>query len=163
MPMQMLRWLGVAAGLGLAACSGTHDSHRLSAAAQAKPAPVPQEYDVPSLVGLSADELAARLGPPQPAPADYHDPVAQPLEQRSSLRDSSALFRAGELPIVATFDAKSHHVIDLVVLGANEEQLIQRANLSLTAPKYLLLSVFRARPAGSFLGLRVVARTMPQP
>ena len=155
--------LGVAAGVGLVACSGMHDPHKPVPVAAVKPAPVPQEYDVPSLLGLNADELAVRLGAPTPAPADYHDPVTLPLEQRGSLNDSTALFQAGKLPIVATFDARSHQVIDLVVLGPDEEQLMQQANLDPNARDYLLLAVFKARPKGRFLGVRVVARNLPQP
>ncbi|MDO7876198.1 hypothetical protein Q5H93_15745 [Hymenobacter sp. ASUV-10] len=161
----MLRWLGlsVVAGLGLAACSGVHDPHKPVPATAAKSAPVPVEYDVPSLLGLNAAELIVRLGPPVPAPADYHDPVTLPLEQRGSPNDSTALFQAGKLPIVATFDAKSHQVIDLVVVGPDEERLMQQANLDLNARDYLLLAVFKARPVGKFLGFRVVARNLPQP
>jgi hypothetical protein len=165
MQLRSLCWLGlgVAAGVGLVACSGTQDPHTPTPVKTTKAAPVSREYDVPSLIGLSADELTGRLGAPQPTPASYHDPVTLPLEQRGSLNDSSALFQAGKLPIVVTFDAKSHQVIDLVVLGPNEEQLMRRANLDLNAPEYLLLSVFKARPTSKFLGLRVIARDLHQP
>lgn len=165
MQLRVLCWLGlsVAAGIGLVACSGMHDPHKPVPAIAVKLAPVPQEYNVPSLLGLNAEELTVRLGAPIPAPADYHDPVTLPLEQRGALNDSTALFQAGKLPIVATFDAKSHQVIDLVVIGPDEEQLMQQANLELNARDYLLLAVFKARPVGKFLGFRVVARNLPQP
>jgi hypothetical protein len=161
----VLRWLGLglAAGAGLSACSGMHDPHQPAPTRAATVTLLPREYDVPSLLGLSADELALRLGSPQPVPADYHDPVTLPLEQRGSLNDSSALFQAGKLPIVATFDTKSHQVIDLVVLGPDEEQLMQQANLELNSQQYLLLAVFTARPAGKFLGVRVIAKELRQP
>lgn len=160
------RWwlgLGVAAGVGLAACSGMHDPHEPMPTATVKAAPLPLEYDVPSLLGLRAAELAARLGVPQPTPADYHDPVTMPLEQRGALTDSSALFRAGKLPIVASFDAKGYRVIELIVLGSDEEQLMQQAGLDLNARNYLLLSVFKARPGNQLIGIRIVPIELSQP
>jgi hypothetical protein len=159
--IRLAHWAALLAAAGSsAACSGTHEPLRDAISAAVQTAPATNEFDIPGVVGLSIDELADRLGPAQPVPASYNGALAMLLAQQDFLSDSAALFRAATLPVIATFNFKTRQVSDLLVLGDDEQQLMQRANLSLNGQRYLILSVFQPRAPGNFLGLRVVAKTL---
>ena len=120
----------------------------LPAATAAAPA-----VDVAAVVGRSIDEVRRRLGPPQAVPADFQDP-AGPLAG-----DSTLAFRPRGLVVVANYDARSRRVLDLLVLGPDEDALMRRTGLLARAPAYLLLPVFAMNRSTRFVGLRVVPRS----
>ena len=109
---------------------------------------------VPSLLGLSVDALARKLGPAQPMPAS----VLALLSQLPSAdpADSMRFFRYRSLDVLVSYDAGTRRFNDLLLLGSNEDLLMQRAGLSAEASNYLLLPVFHARRPTQMLGLRVV-------
>jgi hypothetical protein len=125
--------------------------------ALARPAalpPVRAVVAVPALLGLSVDDLARHLGPPQPVPA-----AVQALLSRlpsADLADSTRFFRYRSLSVLVSYDAATRRFNDLLLLGANEDLLMQRAGLAAEASNYLLLPVFHARHPTWLLGLRVV-------
>ena len=85
-----------------------------------------------------------------------------PVIQRTEQLDSSRLFRRRGLAIVASYDHHSREVSNLLLLGRNETELMSRAQLQLGADTYLVLPVFKERPANELLGLRVLAMNLNQ-
>lgn len=141
--------------LATGACSGTHEPHH-SDALPVVAVPDATGLDVSALLTLSIDEMSRRLGPSQPVPVDFIDPTQAPLVQHGMALDSTALFRSQGLVIVVAYDYHSRKVSDLMLLGANENELMRRARLRLGAAHYLVLPVFRQRPATQLMGLRVL-------
>ena len=142
----------------LAACS--HPAEPVSEPAMTghmqPPAPTTRPVvDLPSLLALKVDEMPARLGPRQPLPALFDDP-GMLLNDQQIKHDSLACFRYHGLEMVVNFDARSRRITDLLLLGANEDQLMQQGQLSLDASTYLLVPLFRPRSDTALLGLRVV-------
>lgn len=147
---------GLLASGGLGACSGAHEpTQTTQAAAHAGVAPT---ANVPMLVGLSIDGLHSRLGPRQPLPASFTTP-AEVLGAASRLarQDSLAAFKTGGLTLIASYDARSRQVHDLLLLGHHEDSLLAKAALRANASNYLVLPVFGPDRPNYLLGLRVVA------
>lgn len=163
-----LLWLlgAGAAGALLLACSHTSESTHEpgvaapseSPSAAAKVLPV---LDVPALLGLTVDELPARLGPAGRVPATFVDPAAVALNQIQAQLDSSAFFRYKGVEIVVNYDAKTRHLNDVTLLGSEEDQLMQQGQLTLDAPKYLLVPVFKLHQPTVLLGLRAIPVDLP--
>ena len=141
-----------------AACSSSGESVQESAhpvAARAgRAAPKRAEVAIPALLGVSIDELSRQLGPPQPVPIAVQELLDQmPAEEAD---DSLRFFRHRTLEVLVSYNAKSRRFNDLLLLGPNEDVLMQQAGLSVEAANYLLLPVFHARRSRQLLGLRVV-------
>lgn len=139
--------LAAGSWLALSACSGTHEPAQTPAASQPRGSIAPTT-NVPALVGASIDGLRRRLGPTQPLPAGFGDPVMAP--------DSVLAFRTGGLLLLASYDARTRQVRDLLLLGRHEDSLMARATLRTSSPSYLVLPVFRTGSANHLLGLRVI-------
>lgn len=75
---------------------------------------------------------------------------------------SVALLRGKGLALLATYDYHTRQLSDLLLLGTNETELMDRARLRLDAANYLMLIVFQARHPTWLLGLRVLATTLAQ-
>lgn len=118
------------------------------------PRPARAVVAVPALLGLSVDELAQHLGPPQRVPASVQTMLAQ--LPNTGPADSTQFFRFRGLDILVSYDVQTRRFDDLLLLGPNEDRLMQRAGLSAEAANYLLLPVFYARRPTQVLGLRVV-------
>lgn len=147
------RWattLGV--GLLLSACSGSHESRHVvaSGSEQVQVAPT---TDVPALLGISIDGLRQRLGVAQPLPSTLAEDLP---ESRLAFTDSVAAFRTGGLTLVASYNARSRQVRDLLLLGHHEDSLMGRASLRPNAPNYLVIPVFYPGNAFRLLGVRVI-------
>ena len=148
--------LWLLAGWAVAGCSGAHEP------AQTPPPPtrasVAPTTDVPALLNKSIDELRARLGPVQALPPAYRDPLTAVVgAARPGGIDSLLAFRTGGLTLVASYDARTRRVRDLVLLGRHEDSLMARASLRPSAPAYLLLPVYFVGRPSRFMGLRVVS------
>ena len=156
-----------AALVGLvAACSHSAEpvqepGHSAVARAVASP-PGRAAVAVPALLGLSIDDLGRHLGAPRPMPASVRAMLSE-LPGTDSV-DSTRFFRSRHLDVVVSYDAATRRFNDLLLLGPDEDLLMQRAGLSAEAANYLLLPVFRARRPTQLLGLRVVPipSTLPQ-
>ena len=116
--------------------------------------PARAEVVVPALLGLSVDALAQHLGPPRPVPTAVQAlldqlPGADPA-------DSTRFFRCRNLDVLVSYDAGTRRCNDLLLLGPNEDLLMQRAGLMAEAANYLLLPVFYVHRPAQLLGLRVV-------
>lgn len=112
------------------------------------------EVAVPALLGLLVDDLARHLGPPRPIPGAVQTMLNQLPTVASA--DSTRFFRYRHLNVLVSYDANTRRFNDLLLLGSNEDLLMQRAGLSDEAPNYLLLPVFHVRHPLQQLGLRVV-------
>ena len=153
----------VAALVGVVACSGSHDARRdRSVSAAASPGQEASALNVPSLLALSVDELTLRIGPHQPVPAGFADPSLAPLVQRHERLDSTTFFQYRGLSLVASYDYGTRRVSELLLLGANERELMRRARLQLGAEHYLVLPVFQENHPTRLLGLRVLAIALNQ-
>ncbi|AMR26041.1 hypothetical protein A0257_02280 [Hymenobacter psoromatis] len=146
--------LRLAACWAVAGCSGAHEP------AQTAPTPprasVVATANVPALLGKSIDSLRGKLGPAQALPANYKDPL-ETITAAAPTTDSLAAFRTGGLTVVASYDARTRQVRDLLVLGQHEDSLLARASLRASARNYLIMPVFFANKPGHLLGVRVVA------
>ena len=141
---------------GLTACSGTHERGREQVAAVSGPPHAVAVLNVPALLGLSIDALDRQLGARQALPAGFIDPMMQPLLSRGEPLDSTALFRHRGLALLATYDHRNRRVRDLLLLGSDEDALMQRARLNATSGRYLLMPVFKLQRPTELMGLRVV-------
>lgn len=140
------------AAAGLASCSGAHEPPPEHAVATKLI--FPPQLDVQALVGASIDELRRRVGPPQPIPAAFADPMLRLNTLEGN--DSLTAFQRNGLTVLATYDVTSRQVSDLLVAGHNEDSLMQRAHLQANMPGYIILPLFANRRNGQLLGLRVI-------
>ena len=148
-----------AALLGLAAaCSHVgepvHDAGHAAAAPPAPLLPTRAVVALPALLGLSVDGLVQHLGPPRSVPTAVQAIISQ--LPSADPADSVRFFRCRSLDVLVSYDTGTRHCNDLLLLGRNEAQLMQRAGLSDEAANYLLLPVFYAHQPTQMLGLRVV-------
>ena len=152
-----VRWV-VALGTSLAmlGCSGAHEPHRMSPP-PVRHVQVAPTADVPALLGVSIDGLRQRLGPAQPLPDQLATSAASSLRPTSPGQfDSLAAFRTGGLLVLASYDAHSRQVRDLLLLGHHEDSLMGRAHLRANAATYLVMPVFQDTRSFRLLGLRVI-------
>ena len=144
------------AGLVLAAsCSGAHEPTQQTTAAP-RAAIIPTA-NVPALLSASIDSLRHQLGTAQPLPAGFADPLNVAVAANSAARaDSQAAFRTGGLTLVASYNARTRQVNDILLLGQQEDSLMGRASLRTNSRSYLVLPVFRQDSPTRLLGLRIV-------
>lgn len=144
------------AGLLLAAsCSGTHEPTQQATAAPRSS--ITPTANVPALLGASIDGLRSRLGTGQPLPPGFADPLNVAIATNSTARaDSQATFRTGGLTLVASYNARTRQVSDVLLLGQHEDSLMGRASLLTNSHDYLVLPVFRQDKPTRLLGLRIV-------
>lgn len=139
----------------LGSCSGTHEPAQRSPDTARARVHIRPTANVPALLGKPIGELQRRLGAAQPLPpllADltlYHNLAPLPT-------DSVMVFRAGGLLLAASYDTRTRHVNDLLLLGRHEDSLMHRATLRTDAPGYLVLPLFHTNRPGALLGLRVI-------
>ncbi|MDJ0365422.1 hypothetical protein QMK33_09670 [Hymenobacter sp. H14-R3] len=142
----------------LIGCSGTHESGQ----AIATPAPhlvnIAPVANVPALLGVSIDGLSRRLGPARSLPPGFANPLQVLAGTPGSDRqDSLTSFRTGGLTVLASYDARTRRVSDLLLLGHREDSLMAQGTLRTNARNYLVMPVFRANKPGHLIGLRIVA------
>ncbi len=138
-----------------AGCSGAHEP------AQAPPTPphasIAPTANVPALLGASIDELRTKLGATYALPPDFVDPGAKnTMGLLPSKSDSLLAFRTGGVTLVASYNAHTRQVRDLLVLGHQEDSLMARASLRANTNEYLLLPVFLTNRPNRLVGLRVI-------
>lgn len=142
-------------GSALAGCSGAHEPTQATAATVH--AAVVPTTNVPALLGISIDGLQAKIGPPQPVSAVLTSPTSPLSTTRDSVnQDSLASFRTGGLTLIASYNAHTRQVRDLVLLGHHEDSLMACATLRANSSHYLVIPVFRSGRPGYLVGLRVV-------
>ncbi|MBC6605297.1 hypothetical protein H8B13_00550 [Hymenobacter sp. BT188] len=148
--------------LSAGACTRSQSpSEKTPPTAVAPPVTVPVAVDLPSLVGYSIEEVRQHLGAPRETQVE--PPAAQPkLRKTRSLRIKDEgwinTFEKSGVTLIVTFNARTRKVRDIVMTGNNEEELMQRGNLILTAPSYIVLPVFAPEAATELLGVRVIKR-----
>jgi hypothetical protein len=135
----------------LADCSSSHEPPHGPALGPAHGLVAPTT-DVPALLGKSIDGLRQQLGAQQPLPAGL-----TAIDTSTNSPDSLAAFQTGGLTLIASYDARSRQVRDLLLLGSHEDSLMGRANLRTNATDYLIMPVFYGRNSHRLKGLRIVA------
>ncbi|GAA3965184.1 hypothetical protein [Hymenobacter antarcticus] len=138
-------------------CSGSHEPVRDRPRSTVAPSRGLVGLDVPGIIHLSIDQLIRRLGPRRPLPAGFIDPTQAPLLLHQQQIDSSGFFQYRGLAVVAAYNQRTRRVSGLLLLGADEGELMRRANLELGAPGYLVLPVFETQRPAQLMGLRVLA------
>ena len=116
--------------------------------------------DVPALLSLTIDQLPERMGPVRSVPPDFVDRMRAAVLIRADSPDSVRFFRWQGMAMVATYNHRTRHLIDLVLLGSNENELMRRGQLRLGALNYLVLPIFELRQPTRLLGLRVLATAL---
>ena len=109
---------------------------------------------LPALLGLPVDAWAQRLGPARPVPGAVQAVLNQ--LPGAAIPDSLRFFRCRSLEVLVSYDPGTGRCTDLLLLGPDEDLLMQRAGLSAEAAGYLLLPVFWAHRPTQQLGLREV-------
>jgi len=142
------------AAAGQLACSRAHEREDTAARVPVSPArtAAAPAVNVAAAVGRTIDEVRQLLGPARALPAGFQDPV------KRSGTDSTLVFQPRGLTVVASYDARTRHVLDLLVLGNDEDALMRRAGLQAESPAYLLLPVFALNRSTRLVGLRIVPR-----
>ncbi|WP_135435298.1 hypothetical protein [Hymenobacter fodinae] len=140
---------------------GTQSAVETKAATATRPAKPtqPVAVDVTQLVGLSIDELRQVLGPAHEASTSK--PGLEPTPAELKLTNGEGwinTFERNGQTIIVAFHARTRKVRDIVLVGTNEEELLQRGNLSLTSSRYIVLPFTQSDSAANISGLRVVAR-----
>ena len=151
-----ITWLLLAGSSWLAGCSGAHEPGQVATTPLRMGMSAPTT-NVPALLGVSIDGLYKRLGPAQPLPSGFTNQV-EVFERdiNSDQQDSVTSFRTGGLTLVASYDARTRRVRDLLLLGRREDSLMAKSALRTNASNYLVLPVFRANKPSHLIGLRVV-------
>ena len=156
MRRSVLRCLVGLSTVVLPACTGMNEHRRAPASVSARLAPV---LDGPALVGLPVDGLKSRLGPTGPLPVGFVVPMSPVGAPVGTAPDPAVSFRAKGLLLVVAYDYRNRRVNDLLLLGSDEDSLLQRADLTIPALRYLVLPVFREGRANRLLGIRLAADT----
>ncbi|WBA43637.1 hypothetical protein [Hymenobacter canadensis] len=144
----------------LAACTGTQSASETGTPVTGRAEAVPaNSLNMPLLVGRNIDQLRRSLGTPRET-KDQKIGLEPTAEQMKSTKGQDWIntFEKDGTTIVATFNARTRKVNDIVVLGSDEDELMRRANLSLTDPAYTVQPVTDPRNPGSTIGVRVVKK-----
>ncbi|AMJ66440.1 hypothetical protein [Hymenobacter sp. PAMC 26628] len=144
--------LGAAAQLACSRAREREDSSTARVSVPPARTAAAPAVNLAAVVGRSIDEVRRQLGPARALPAGFQDPV------RRSGTDSTLAFQPRGLTVVASYDARTRRVLDLLVLGNDEEALMRRTGLLAEAPGYLLLPVFAVNRSTRLVGLRIVPR-----
>ena len=159
--MRLARLLPVVLLLsGLGACTGSQSvSESSNPATGSTEASRTAAVDMPSLVGRNIDQVRRTLGAPRETKEQSIglEPTAEQMKSTKG-EDWINTFERNGTTIVATFNARTRKVRDFVVVGADEDELLRNANLSLTAPDYMVLPVANPQNNREIIGMRVVAR-----
>ncbi|TGD79761.1 hypothetical protein [Hymenobacter wooponensis] len=162
--MRLNRYAFVLLGVlpvALVSCMGTQSAVETAAVVKTRPAKSaqPVAVDVAQLIGLSIDELRQVLGPAHEASADKRglEPTAEQLRLTNGEGWINTFDHNGQTIVVA-FHARTRKVRDIVLVGPNEEELMQRGNISLTSPHYIVLPFTESDSSEKVAGLRIVAR-----
>ncbi|KAA9327111.1 hypothetical protein F0P96_17890 [Hymenobacter busanensis] len=117
------------------------------------------KVNMPSLVGRNIDQIRKVLGPPVESTQSSvgMEPTAAQMQSTKGEGWINTFEYSGST-VVATFNARTRKVRDLVLIGSNEEELMRRGNLSLVSPDYVVLPVNNPTDPAKITGIRVVAR-----
>ncbi|MBT9393760.1 hypothetical protein KLP40_11355 [Hymenobacter sp. NST-14] len=158
--MPPFRYAAILLLAGTAACSGSQSaSERSSPTAGSVEAARTAAVDLPALMGRNIDQVRRKLGPPKEGRDQSIglEPTAEQM-QATKGQDWINTFDQSGLTIVTTFNARTRKVRDMVVVGNDEDEILRRANLSLTAPNYMVLPVADPSNSRAIIGMRVVDR-----
>lgn len=159
--MRFLSYLWLATLLGAAACTGSQtiaetDGPGISRATVAAPT---VSLDLSAVIGRNIDQVRRTLGMPREAKAKTMGIEPTPEQMKATKgEDWINTFEKNGTTVVATFNARTRQVRDLVVVGDDEDELLGRTNLSLTSPNYMIVPVANPKNARAMIGLRVMAR-----
>jgi hypothetical protein len=144
----------------LAACTGTQSASEAGAPVTGRTEVAPaNNLNMPSLVGRNIDQLRRSLGAPRETKTQKIglEPTAEQMKSTKG-QDWINTFEKGGTTIVATFNARTRKVTDLVVLGSDEDELMRRTNLSLSDPAYTVQPVKDPRNSRNTIGVRVMKK-----
>lgn len=117
--------------------------------------------DLPPFVGYTIEEVRSRLGSPRESQLEPL-PTRPKRLARKSLRVKDEgwtnTFETNGVTLMVTFNARTRRVRDIVLIGTDEEELMQRGNLTLTSATYIVLPVYNPQKSTDLLGVRVIGR-----
>lgn len=140
----------------LASCTSSQTAAEMSAPMSAASN---SSFSLAPLVGRNIDQVRRSLGTPRET-KDQKIGLEPNAEQLSLTKgeDWVNTFDRNGTTIVATFNARTRKVRDLVVIGSDEDELLRRTNLSLTASDYSVQPIVNPKDATQTIGLRVTNR-----
>lgn len=146
--------------LGLAACSGSQTVSEVKTLTAGTGAAAPAVVvDVPTLMGRNIDQVRRVLGPPREHQDQKVGPEPTPEQLKATHGEGWInTFERNGTTLVVTFNARTRKVRDLVLIGTDEDEILQKGNLSLTATEYIVLPVVNPQNNREIVGMRVVDR-----
>lgn len=153
----------LAAGLwagSLPACTSTQPAAESSSSYSSSSAALPAgTFDLPILVGRNIDQLRRGLGTPHEATQQTMGMEPTPEQMRLTRgEDWINTFEKNNTTVVATFNARTRRVRDLVIVGTDEDEMMSRTNLSFTDPDYTVESIVNPEKPTQTIGLRVTPK-----
>lgn len=143
----------------LAACTGrsTVGERRVSAAVHAPTGHTP--FNLPSLLGCTIDQVRQKLGSPLETTKQELGPEPTEVQKRTPASENwSNTFKSKGTTFIVNFSANTRKVHDIIVLGNDEDELMQRSNLTLTALNYIVVPVLNPENTSQVLGVRMIPR-----
>lgn len=157
--MSVFRHLPLLVLLAAGACTGAQTASEPRTPATESAAAPAAALDVPALVGRNIDQVRRVLGPPREAPDRKvgAEPTAEQMKATKG-EDWINTFEHNGVTVVVTFNARTRKVRDLVLVGTDEDEILQKGNLSLTSAQYIVLPVVNPSNNREIMGMRVVAQ-----
>ncbi|GGF23878.1 hypothetical protein GCM10011383_39420 [Hymenobacter cavernae] len=112
------------------------------------------------MLGCTIDQVRQKLGSPletaeqdlgpEPTEAQKHTPAGE--NWNNTFKNKGTTF-------IVSFNANTRKVHDIIVLGDDEDELMQRSNLTLTALNYIVVPVLNPENTNKVLGVRMIPRS----
>ncbi|OUJ74133.1 hypothetical protein [Hymenobacter crusticola] len=141
----------------MAACTGRSTVSEKRVSTVEPPPAEHAPFDVTALVGRNIDQLRRKLGPPREAAKQNLGLEPTPAQKQTAAGENwNNTFEKDGTTLIVSFNARTRKVHDIIVVGDDEEELMRRGKLTLTALNYIVLPVLNPENTSRVLGLRVV-------
>ena len=110
------------------------------------------------MLGRNIDQLRRMLGPPLEAAArDARAAEPTAAQKRTPKGENwNNTFEKNGTTLIVSFSARTRKVHDIIVVGNDEDELMHRSNINLTAVNYIIVPVLNPENTNQVLGVRVI-------
>ncbi|MBC6989313.1 hypothetical protein [Hymenobacter sp. BT491] len=161
--MRLIRYSIVVSCLWLMGCTNSQNAYE-----RLVPAPTASQprrnttpaLDLPALLVQNIDSLRRLIGPPRELQGEGSaaEPGARDSGTAAKVENWVNTFEKNRSTLIVTFNARTRKVVDIVLPGTDEEELMQQANLSLYDSRYIVLPVGDPKSLDRITGLRIIPR-----
>jgi hypothetical protein len=143
--------------IGIAACTGRSTVSEKRVSTVEPPPAEHASFDVTALLGRTIDQVRRKLGSPRETITQDLGPEPTPAQKRTAASENwTNTFEKNGTTLIVNFSARTRKVHDIIVVGDDEEELMRRSKLTLTALNYIVLPVLNPQNTSRVLGLRVI-------